>query len=100
MLEVEVNENPLSLIENLSVKKAFKDLLNDVDSKKLLSQSPLFKTSLLDLDKILTSQKKIQRKIVFDDKENIEKNIRVQEFQNGKFDLKNLKVDNQQMGGQ
>jgi len=37
MLEVEVNENPLSLIENLSVKKAFKDLLNDVDSKKLLS---------------------------------------------------------------
>jgi len=77
MLEVEVPENHLSLIENLSLKKAFKDLLNDVDNNKLLSQSPLFRTSLLDLDKILTSQKKIQRRIVFDDKENIVKNIRV-----------------------
>jgi len=37
MLEVEVPENHLSLIENLSLKKAFKDLLNDVDNNKLLS---------------------------------------------------------------
>jgi len=68
MLEVGLTDNHPSLIENLSLRKAFKDLLNDLDHPKLLSHSPLFKTSLLDLDKILTSDKKLEHaKFMFDE---------------------------------
>ena len=37
MLDVELGENPLTLIENLSVKKAFKDLMNEAESHQLIS---------------------------------------------------------------
>lgn len=33
MLDLEIGENPLTLIENLSVKKAFKDLLKETENQ-------------------------------------------------------------------